>query len=141
MPNVIEILVTGRNLTKPAFDEAARNGRAIGLQVGEQFSSGIQDKIEDAVPPVVEDSFKKTKEPARKSGTDAGAAFTQGLGGVLSDRVAQIAGDGGFHAGGAFSAKFSEQAKTGITSGGLAGVLGPAPAGAAKTDGAKARCG
>jgi len=136
MVNKIEIVVTGKNLTKPEFDAAVRDARSTGQRVGEQFSTGVQDKIEDAIPPAVQDTFSKTKEPARKSGTESAAAFTQALGAGLSGKVADISSGNGALAGTAFSVKFSDTAKKGILEGAVTQALGPGGVEAlAKTEG------
>lgn len=76
MANVIEILVTGRNLTKPAFDEAARNGRQIGQQVGDEFTKGVGDKVKQDLPPAVEDPLEESgRKGGEKSGKAAGGSF------------------------------------------------------------------
>lgn len=126
MANIIEITVKGNNELKPALEQAVRDAKASGELAGDQFAKGVEDKIEDAIPPAVEDSFKKTKEPARKSGGDAAVAFTQALGGKLPARVSAIAAGGGLIGGTAFSSKFSEGVKVELTSAKLAAELGPA---------------
>jgi len=88
LANVIEILVTGRNLTKPAFDEAARNGRAIGQQVGGEFSKGVGDKVKQELPPAVEAPLE---ESGGKGGTKAGQAAAKGLSPLLIGAFAAAA--------------------------------------------------
>jgi len=81
MVNKIEIVVTGKNLTKPEFDAAVRDARAAGQQVGDQFSKGVENKIEDAIPAAARDSWDRTGEDAKSAGEQAGFDFTDAFGG------------------------------------------------------------
>jgi len=136
MVNKIEIVVTGKNLTKPEFDAAVRDARSTGERIGTELSKGVEDKIEDAIPPAFQDTFRKAKEPASKSGTETGVAFTQALTASLSGKIQDISSGNGALAGTAFAAKFSDTAKKGITAGAVTQALGPAGVEAlAKTEG------
>ena len=95
MSNVIEILVTGRNLTKPAFDEAARNGRSIGQQVGDEFTQGVGDKVKQDLPPAVEDPLEESgKKGGEKGGQAAGGSFAGGMSPLIMGAFAAAASAG-----------------------------------------------
>ena len=92
MPNIIEIIVRGTNDTKAGFESARRDARAVGDQVGAEFSKGVQDRIEDAVPSAVGDSLRKTESTAATEGDRAGFNFTEAFGGRVRDEVPTQAG-------------------------------------------------
>lgn len=127
MPNIIEISVTAKNLTKATFDQVAAQGRAIGQQTGDEFTKGVQEKVKD-IPEKIQEPLAKTKDTARDAGVDAGDAFSNGLAAklkALEPQVSSILAGQGQLAGSGFAAKFGEQAKVGLTSGALMAALGP----------------
>lgn len=128
MANIIEISVTAKNLTKPAFDAAVADARAMGTKVGEQYSESMTDKVTKDLPQKIKEPLAKTKETARDAGVDAGDAFSNGLGTklkALEPQVSSIMAGQGKIAGSGFAAKFGEQAKIGLTQGALLNALGP----------------
>jgi len=80
MVNKIEIVVMGKNLTKPEFDAAVRDARSTGERVGTDFSRGVQDQVDREMPsllPPVDEQKEKAK------GAAAGDAASKGMSPLL----------------------------------------------------------
>lgn len=76
MVNKIEIVVTASNMTKPGFDAAVADARAMGTKVGEDFTTGVGDQVKKDLPAEVE---KPLEDSGKKSGTKAGQAAASGM--------------------------------------------------------------
>jgi len=83
MVNKIEIVVTGKNLTKPEFDAAVRDARNAGQTSGDQFSRGFEDEVKDRIPPAVDEPLNDLPDKGRESGQKTGDSFNKGASPLL----------------------------------------------------------
>jgi hypothetical protein len=78
--NVVEIIVTGKNLTKPEFEAAARDARGLGQKTGENFTTGIGEQVKQELPAKVEAPLEDSgRRGGEKSGKAAGEGFNVGM--------------------------------------------------------------
>jgi hypothetical protein len=86
--NTVEILVTGKNLTKPEFDAAVRDARSTGEKSGANFSAGFKDRLGKDLPGLL-----PPVDPAkpRASGQATGQAFAGGMSPLILGAFAAIA--------------------------------------------------
>jgi hypothetical protein len=139
--NVVEIIVTGKNLTKPEFEAAVRDARGIGQQVGDRFTTGLGERVKQGLPPAVE-------APVKETAARSGAAFSRtfmdtatvqlGQRGIFDQSLGVSLGASGKPAGEKFTATFDKAVKDSLTQSTVAGMVEPtSPVGEKITEDAK----
>lgn len=76
MANTVEIIITGKNLTKPEFDRAVADARKAGKDIGAGLSGGAGEELKRDLPKDVE---KPLEDSGRKGGQAAGKAAGGGI--------------------------------------------------------------
>lgn len=76
MTNVVEIVVTGKNLTKPEFDKAVADARMAGQKMGAGLSDEMGAQVKKDLPAKVE---KPLEESGKRGGQKAGQAAAGGI--------------------------------------------------------------
>jgi len=91
MANTVEILITGKNLTKPEFDAAVRDARTTGEKSGKNFGAGFRDQLGKDLPGLL-----PPVDPAkpRVQGQATGKAFAGGMSPLILGAFAAIASVG-----------------------------------------------
>lgn len=83
MTNIIEIVVKGQNALKPTLEEAKRDAKAMGQQVGDEFGKSAGDQAATTTTQRLRDARGRFIS----AGQDSGEDFTQGLGDKVKDEL------------------------------------------------------
>jgi hypothetical protein len=87
LSNIVEIVITGKNLTGPEFAQVRRDAKAAGTATGKEFSDGLGRSVHDEVPGQLALPFEDARKEAPRLGRETGQEFTSGLGTALGDGV------------------------------------------------------